>query len=172
MREALLVAFEFDDSAVVEKEIQGFAEYNCAVFGDCSEMSVSNIDEPIKKEEILSFKDKYLSGESGKKGSMKHQSRTYPSLPKWLDNKIKSISKDIFKSLGFFGVVRIDYIYCKKNKKLYVNEINAIPGSLASYYFINNNVTANIFINKLIQVGIKNYNKSKQICKNYITKLF
>lgn len=170
LKTALEIAFEFDSSAVIEKEIENFTEYNCAVFGDEDSIQISKIDEPIKNEEILSFEDKYLSG--NKKGSMKTQQRKYPVLDKFLEDKIQKTSKRLFLELGFYGVIRIDYIYDKKTGKLYVNEINAIPGSLGSYFFARNIIEGKMFVKKLIDIGIKNYKQNNQINKNFITKLF
>lgn len=174
LKQALQVALEFDSSAVVEQELKDFTEYNCAVLGDQNKAELSKIDEPIKHDKILSFTDKYLSGAKSKKqkGSLKTQARNYPNLEACLDKKIQRLSKQIFTKLGFYGVVRIDYIYTPQNKKLYVNEINAIPGSLASYYFANTKLEYNLFIDKLIKIGIKNYKNNANINKDFITKLF
>ena len=171
LKQAISIALEFDNSAVIEQELVDFTEYNCAVFGDEENVQISQIDEPIKHNEILSFSDKYLSG-NNKKGSMKTQKREFPKLDKKLQDKIQNWSKQIFQKLNFYGVVRIDYIYVPKTQKLYVNEINAIPGSLATYYFSNNKIEQSLFVDKLINIGIKNYKKHININKNFITKLF
>lgn len=172
LKTALAVAFEFDNSAVIEQELQNFTEYNCAVIGDYKGMEVSKIDEPQKKSEILSFADKYLNGGAKQKGSMKYSQRTYPQLDKTLENKIHNISKQIFEKLGFYGVIRIDFMYTPKDKKLYVNEINAIPGSLANYFFARNKAEQELFVDKLIEISKQNYKRNSEINKNYITKLF
>lgn len=173
LKQALVVAFEFDDGAVIEQQLQNFTEYNCAVLGDSLSQTVSQIDEPVRKENLLTFADKYLAaGNKKEKGSMKFQARKYPKLKPELQNKIQTISKQIFSKLGFYGVVRIDYIYTPSDNKLYINEINAIPGSLANYYFANNKLQQGVFLDKLINIGIDNYNKISNINKNYITKLF
>lgn len=172
LKTALDVAFEFDNSAVVEQELQNFTEFNCAVLGDKNKIELSPIDEPIKKDEIFSFTDKYLSGNAKQKGSMKNSKRTYPKLEPWLEDKIHNISKQIFSLLNFIGVIRIDFLYTPKDKKLYVNEINAIPGSLATYFFANNKIQQELFVDRLIQISQQNYENNKEMNKNYITKLF
>lgn len=170
LRYALQVALQFDSSAVVEQEIKNFREFNCAVLGDEENMQCSKIDEPKRQEEILSFNDKYLSNQK-QKGKHK-SSRNYPKLDERIEDKIKNISKQIFTTLGFWGVVRIDYIYSENDKKIYVNEINAIPGSLANYYFASSQIEQGQFIDKLIKIAKDNFEKQQKINKNYITKLF
>lgn len=172
LKNALDIALKFDSEVIIEKAISNFVEYNCAVLGDCNYNEISQIDEPVKKEQILTFTDKYLSGDKNKKMGMKGQNRSFPILPARLQKEIKTISKLVFEKLGLYGVVRIDYIYEKKSKQLYVNEINAIPGSLASYFFINNDFTKTDFIEKLINIGISKYQNNVNIDKNFITKLF
>ena len=166
--DAFAVAEKFDSSIVVEKALEDFSEYNCAVLGDGNNITVSEIEQPIKQDEILSFKDKYLSG--GKKGSIKSCHRTQVVINKKLEEKIKNFSAKIFVELGFYGVIRIDFIVDNKTNKLYVNEINAVPGSLGIYFF--KELSSVGFIDNLIEIGIYNYKNLNKLNKNYITNLF
>ena len=80
----------------------------------------------MKKEgEIFSFEDKYLEEktESGEK------------VDKGMLLKIKSLTEKVYNAFDCYGVVRVDFIYDKRAKKLYINELNSIPGSLAFYLF-------------------------------------
>ena len=43
-------------------------------------------------------------------------------------NKIKDYSKKIFKALNCSGYARIDFFYDEENDRIYINEINTIPG--------------------------------------------
>ena len=47
--------------------------------------------------------------------------------------EIQGLAKDVFRTLGCSGVSRIDFLIDTKTDKVYVNEINTIPGAL-SYY--------------------------------------
>ena len=120
LKSALETAFCFDDVCVVETALSNFEEYNQAVLGDKDSSVVSAIEMPNKTDEILSFNDKYLSNSKCKKGMKGLKRKTNLKLPKNLVGKIGNISKQIFENFGFFGVVRIDYIFDTKNKKLYV----------------------------------------------------
>lgn len=170
LKYALETAFCFDDTCVAESALSEFDEYNQAVLGDGQTSVVSPIEMPTKTDEILSFRDKYLSSNKSKKG-MKGLKRQELKLSEKLTKKISNISSQIFRHFGFYGVVRIDYIYDRINRKLYVNEINAIPGSLAIYLF-NKKYSSIEFIDKLIEISIKNYTANNKIDKKYITKLF
>ena len=54
-------AFEFDREIIVEKYISGCREFNVAIIGDREKYEVSEVDEPLKMHDVLSFSDKYLS---------------------------------------------------------------------------------------------------------------
>ncbi|MDE7464338.1 MAG: hypothetical protein K2M48_04830, partial [Clostridiales bacterium] len=66
---ALRVAFEWDDTAIIEKALEGFTEVNCAVIGDAyhgetavndgDKYVVSETEQPVGWTEFLTFKDKY-----------------------------------------------------------------------------------------------------------------
>ena len=171
LMDGLMVALEYDDNIVIEKELQDFTEYNCAVIGDSREAVASNIDKPEKKQAFLTFDDKYKSGgKGGKKGGMKTQARKFPAdISDKLKNKLQDISVRVFKQLGLSGVVRIDFMVT--GGKVYLNEINAIPGSLGYYFFVDKTFTGKDFVDKLAEIAIENYKKSKKINKEYITQL-
>lgn len=169
--ESLEVGFKFDKSCVIECALTDFEEYNQAVFGDGDNFELSYIERPKKHEEILSFEDKYLSGEKKAKGMKGQATDKKIDLNKKYIEQMKSYSTQIFKDFGFFGVIRIDYIFDKTNQKLYVNEINAVPGSLAIYFF-STNKPALQFVDRIIEIGIENYKKLNNFNVNYITKLF
>ena len=50
-----------------------------------------------------------------------------------LTKEIQELSKRIFRMMDCKGVVRIDYMFDKATEKVFITEINTIPGSLAFY---------------------------------------
>jgi D-alanine-D-alanine ligase len=179
--ENLKSAFEFDEEVLVEKYISNAREFNLAVLGNCDEYEISEIDEPLKEHEILSFSDKYLSGGFGKKSnkmglglknSMAGQSRRLPAdIPEELRNKIRNYAKKIFVSLGLSGIVRIDFLFDEENNKLYVCELNAIPGSLAFYFFKENKILVNKLVQNLINDAMFNKEKNTYFKDEFSTTI-
>ena len=91
---------------------------------------------------------------------MASASRIIPAnIPEKLTKEIEETSKKAFKVLGASGVVRIDYLYDKKSKKYYVNELNTIPGSLAFYLWDAKGVKFTDLLDEMISIGIKDYKK-------------
>ena len=121
---ALDVAFEFDDTVLIEPFISGVKEYNLA---GCktNTFQFSIIEEP-QKEEFLDFDKKYLDF-----------SRTKRVNEATLDAKEEEGIRDAFVKLYdplFIGaLIRCDFFVIEG--KTYLNEINPIPGSMANYLF-------------------------------------
>lgn len=132
LKEGLEIASEFDKKMIIEKCVKELKEINCSVMGYGSIINISELEEPINWQSFLSFEDKYLG--QGKSVGMETQKRIFPAkLTKKLIKEIKDMSKFVFNQLECKGVVRIDYIINKEDNKLYINEINTIPGSFAFY---------------------------------------
>lgn len=190
LENGLETAFEFDENLLIEKAIlDKMTEFNVACMRKDGKIIVSEIDKPIRSDEILSFKDKYIGNDknlpakNGGKNSQKSQptkaggylsenKKFETSLPEKLSVQIKNIAKKAYDELGLFGVCRVDFLMDKKNN-VYLNEINAIPGSLAYYFFVPSVFkTMGEFVDCLIDEGLKNFENQNNVKKEYITKLF
>ncbi len=137
LSEKLNYSYKFDQNVLIQKKLNNFIEYNIAILQDCNDLIVSEVEQPVNNDEILSYSDKYLSG--GKKsGGMAELKRIFPAkVDMELKNEIISTAKFVYNNLQLSGVVRFDFIYDNDNKILYLNELNTIPGSYAYYLFPN-----------------------------------
>ena len=160
LKEAINDALKYDEKIIVEKVIENLKELNCSVLGDKDLYKPSLIEEVSAKDNILSYEDKYISG--GKSKGMASASRKVPAdISKKLTREIENMSIKACKALNTSGIVRIDYLYDTKNEKIYLNEINMIPGSL-SFYLWKNMKYKDLLAN-IIELGIKKYkNKSRK----------
>ncbi len=172
LKEAIEEAIKYDDKILIEEVINNMTELNCSVLGSNSYMETSAIEQVMGKDEILSFNDKYI-GNGAKKGSAKKISaskgmastdRVIPAdIPEKLAKDISETSKKAFRALGASGVVRIDYLYDKKSKKYYVNELNTIPGSLSFYLWMPLNKEYDELLDDMINIAVKRFkNKLKK----------
>lgn len=167
--------FSFDREVIIEKFVANAKEFNIAVVGMSENFVVSEIDEPLKNSEVLTFADKYLSGAKsakGSKNSMATQKRKFPAdIDEELADKLKFFAGKIFKEIGLCGVVRIDFLWNVENNKLYVCEVNSVPGSLAYYFFSNNKIVVNDLIEKLIKASDDNYLNKQNFNKEFVTHI-
>ena len=134
----LAKVFLYDSVALVEPYLGQLMEINVSVLdGEPPQASVVEI--PIASAEALSYEDKYLKGgsKSSGSGSQGMAGLTRVINPQDLDSEIKDLvtayAKTAFRALTCSGVCRFDFMYDLQNRRLYFNEVNPIPGSLAFY---------------------------------------
>ncbi len=138
-REELIAAIKEAESytqrIIVEKLVSRLKEVNCAVLGDYYDCEPSPCEVPMRSGEILSYADKYKSG--GNKGGAKGMhsvKRELPArLPEGVTEQIQQMAVETFRALACDGVARIDFMIDESDGRVYVNEINTIPGSLSFY---------------------------------------
>ena len=158
---AIEEAIKYDNKIIVEEVIPNLLEFNCSVLGNYEFQETSAIDQIATKSALLTYDDKY----SGKKNKgMAGSNRILPApIDSKLAKEISELAKSTFKALNMDGVVRIDFLYDSKKKKLYVNEPNTIPGSLAFYLWEANGKKYSELLDNLITMCIKNFkDKSKK----------
>ncbi len=116
---AIKEAKKYDKKIIIEKFIKA-RELECAVLENKGNILCSNPGEIKSANEFYDYDAKYINDSS------------YTIIPDdiALDvvNKIKESAKKIFKGLNCNGYARIDFFYDEENNKIYINEINTIPG--------------------------------------------
>lgn len=162
--EALDLAFEFSKKILIEPAITDLKEINCAVLGDYEHAEASECEEPVNSDDILTFEDKYIGGaKGGAKGTKTGGSKGMTSLKRKLpaeitDEKraeIRKMAVDAFLCLGCSGVSRIDFMIDEGTGKVYLNEINTIPGSLSCYLWEPLGLKYPQLLDKLIELALK-----------------
>lgn len=123
-------AMKYDKKIIVEEAIKNVKEVNISVLGNYQKQEVSEIEEINSYEDFYSFKEKYVEGI--RKNQSKNK-KTKPILSKEMLEDMKKYAINVFKVINARGVSRIDFLIDDKNKKIYVNEINTIPGGLSGY---------------------------------------
>ena len=146
LESAIENALQFDNKIIVEKFVENAREFCCAVIKIKGELFASKVSE-VEKGKIFSFEEKYLMQKS------KGQSQ----IDKTLNEKIKSLAKEAYKSLGCDGVVRVDFLL---GEQLFVNEVNSIPGSLSFNMFETSFAD---LLQVLINEGIERHKLQKNI---------
>ena len=189
--DALNLAFMFDEKVLLEKYVENLLEVNIAVLGDGKDNIVSSTEEVLNKNGLLSFEKKYLGEKSVKneninktddyktikssgklqicaKNGMQNLSRIIPAnISKQQDNLIKKYAKKIFEITNSKGVVRIDFMIDKKSGKVYANEINTIPGSLAFYLWQKQKIDFTLLIDKLIEIAVNSFKNKKNLLSTF-----
>jgi len=151
LEEKLCVAFKFDDKVVVETKLEDFKEVNCAAYFDGNVIRVSRTEQPFGAGDFLSFQDKYE-----RSGKMSGLERVSPADIGSLNLVVQAMTERIYRDFNMNGIVRVDYLIDEKRGKVYINEINTVPGSLAFYLFDTDFKT---LLKEVIEASIKTHLK-------------
>lgn len=121
LKEAIKNAGKYDNKILVEQGIEG-KEVECAIL-DCrtkGEIFASTVGEIIPAEEFYSFDAKY------------NMPKSQTLIPAQIENKkieeIRNLAIKAFKAIDGSELSRVDFFIENKTNKIYINEINTMPG--------------------------------------------
>lgn len=172
LKEALEYAYEFSRNVLIERAIMNLREINCAVLGDCESAEASECEEPVSNDEILSYEDKYVAGDKSGSEGMRTARRELPAnLPAELREEIRTLAVKTFKALNCNGVSRIDFMIDKDINKVYVNEINPIPGSLAFYLWEALGKPYSELLDDMVKLAIKREREENNLMTSFETNI-
>ena len=171
-------ARQYDEKIITEKVVKPMREINCSVVGDSYSCVASVLEEvsSVSQDELLSFSDKYLGGsKSTKSEGSKGMASTARIVPAPLTDEqtrlIQQLAKETFRVLGTSGVCRIDFLMDADTKKVYVNEINTIPGSLAFYLWQVAGVSFSELMDKLVELALDRERRRSKMTFSYETNI-
>ena len=158
---ALAEAARFDRKIVVEQGVGGkngkAREIECAVLGnDQPEASVAG--EIVPSAEFYDYSAKYLD-----EGS---QLIIPAKLTKSEIKKVQELAIGAFRAVDCSGLGRVDFLMDPKSRKIYLNEINTMPGftSISMYpkLWAASGVPYPELIERLIRLGIERHEEKKR----------
>lgn len=166
-------AFLYAKKIIVEHAITRLREINCSVLGDENDAIASECEEPLHTKDILSYEDKYLSNsKSGGSKGMAGVSRKIPAgLTPQKREEVREMAVKSFKKLGCNGVARIDFMIDEENGKLYFNEINTIPGSLAFYLWEPVGVPYKELLDRMISLSLRRVREEEALTFSFDTNI-
>lgn len=161
---AIKEAMKFDRKILIEEQVKNIKEANISVLGNYEKQSVSEIEEINTHEEFYSFKEKYVEGYTKTK---KKNNKCNPLISREMIEDMKTYAIKTFKVINASGVARIDFLINDKDKKIYVNEINTIPGDLSSYLWLAKKTTWAELIDNLIKLVETEQQKKKELTEAF-----
>ncbi len=153
---AITEAAKFDRKIVIEQGVGGkkqkAREIECSVLGnDRAEASVPG--EIVPSTEFYDYKAKYLDEGSALIIPAK--------LSKGEARRVRQLAVASFKAVDCAGLARVDFLMDPKTRKIYLNEINTMPGftSISMYpkLWAASGVAYPQLIEKLIQLGLERH---------------
>jgi D-alanine-D-alanine ligase len=158
---AIYEAAKFDRKIVIEQGVGGAKhkarEIECSVLGnDRPQASVPGEIVPIK--EFYDYAAKYL--DEGPELIIPAK-LTKPEM-----KKVQELAMRAFQAVDCAGLARVDFLMDPKTRKLFVNEINTMPGFTAiSMYpklWAASGLSYSDLIDRLIQLGIERHDDKKK----------
>ena len=183
-KEKIEECLKYDFKVIVEDMVENLKEVNISVIGTNDSAKCSAIEEVTNG--FLDFDKKYnpkggskgskkLGTKAGAKTASKGMASTVRKVPADLTKKQESTIKETalkaFKVLNSYGCVRIDFMIDKKTGKVYCNEINTIPGSLAFYLWKENGIDFTSECNELIGNALRRYAKKSKKTYSFDTSI-
>ena len=145
LRMAIEYAGQFDDKILIEQGIDG-KEVECAVLED-GEIKASTVGEIKSAEEYYSFDAKYNIPES--------KTLIPAEIEKDKIEEIRKLAIKAFKVIDGKGLSRVDFFIENGTGKIYINEINTMPGftkiSMYPKLFENVGIKYSELLDKLIE---------------------
>jgi D-alanine-D-alanine ligase len=166
-------AFRYAKKVLVEHAITNLREINCAVLGDENDAIASECEEPMHTKDILSYEDKYVSNAkgSGSKGMASVARKIPADLAPDIKREVQEYAVRAFQALGCNGVSRIDFMIDEDTGKLYFNEINTIPGSLAFYLWEPVGVPYSELLDRMINLSLKRVREEESLTFTFDTNI-
>lgn len=172
LMERVADAQRYSSRIIVEDMVENLQEINCSVLGDADEYQTSVLEEPIKSGDILSYTDKYLGGSKDSQGMHAAAKRIPAQLPADQTAEIQRLAGETFRVLGCHGVSRVDVMIDADTGKIYVNEINTIPGSLSFYLWEAAGIRFDQLMDKLVRLALKRKREADNKTVTYDTNIF
>ncbi len=157
LKEALLLAAQYDRKIVVENGVEA-REFEVAVLGN-NDPIASPVGEIVPCNEFYDFDAKYIKGNS--------ELFIPAQIQKSLSKIIQDLALKAFKACGCEGMARADFLMDKSSGKLYINEINTIPGftSISMYpkLFKQSGISYPDLLDRLVQLGVERHKEKSNI---------
>jgi D-alanine-D-alanine ligase len=158
---AIHTAAEFDRKIVIEQGVGGkkhkARELECSVLGN-DEPAASLPGEVVPGKEFYDYAAKYLE-----EGS---QLIIPAKLTKAQIKQVQEMAVGAFRAVDCAGLARVDFLMDPQSKKIYVNEINTMPGFTAiSMYpklWAASGVSYPELIHRLIQLALERHGDKKR----------
>ena len=120
LEENIKEAFKYDYKILIEEGIIG-KEVECAVLGNSKMgVEVSRVGEILSAEDFYTFDAKYKNTES--------KTVIPASITEEQQEEIRKLAVKAFLAIDGSGLSRVDFFVEEKTGKIYINEINTMPG--------------------------------------------
>ncbi len=152
-------AAQYDRKVLVERAINA-RELECSVLGNDDPVA-SGLGEVVPAREFYDYDAKYRDDRT--------QLLIPAPVPPEVAEEVRRLAVAAFKALDLAGMARVDFFYCRDSDKLYINEVNTIPGftpvSMYPKLWEHAGLNFSELVDRLIQLAIERHQERGR-CRN------
>lgn len=160
-KEAVKLSFEYDTKVLIEENIVG-QELECSVLGNDNPMA-SRVGEIIPVGGFYSYDAKYILEDGA-------ELLTRATITEEKEKGIQELAIRTFEVLQCAGLARVDF-FLDKNGKIYINEINTMPGftniSMYPKLWEETGITQEKLLDRLIELAFERFDKEEKLKTSY-----
>jgi D-alanine-D-alanine ligase len=155
---AVSAALEFDRKVVIEAAVPDAREIECAVLGNDGP-TASVPGEVVPSREFYDYQAKYLDEDS---------TTIVPAdLPAKRAAEVQRLAVAAFRAIDATGLARVDFLLGRKPGRLFVNEINTMPGfttiSMYPKMWEASGVSYSALLDRLIQLALERHAEKQRL---------
>jgi D-alanine-D-alanine ligase len=152
---AFELAKQFDRKVIVERGVEG-RELECSVLGN--EAPIASLPcEILPSREFYDYEDKYLLGAA--------RTQVPADLPEERVDEIRRLAVECYRAVECEGMARVDFFLENETNRLYINEINTIPGftSISMYpkMWEHSGIPFDTLLDQLIELALDRHRKKQ-----------
>ena len=152
---AVALAARYDRKIIVERGISG-RELECAVLGNQAPQA-SVPCEILPSREFYDYEDKYLLDLA--------QTKVPADVPPAITAELRRLAVECYRAVECEGMARVDFLLETATERIYINEINTIPGftSISMYpkMWEHSGVPFSALIDRLIELALDRHRRKK-----------
>jgi D-alanine-D-alanine ligase len=156
LEEAFRLASQFDRKVIIERGIEG-RELECSVLGN--EAPLASLPcEILPSREFYDYEDKYLLDLA--------RTKVPAELTPEQTEELRHLAVECYRAVDCEGMARVDFFLEKETGRLYINEINTIPGftSISMYpkMWEHSGIPFPALLDQLIELAMDRHRKKQQ----------
>ena len=157
LNKAVALAAQYDRKVIVERSIEG-REFECSVLGNQDPIASAPC-EILPSRDFYDYEDKYLLDQA--------RFVLPAELPAEQIEDIRRLAVGCYKAMECEGMSRVDFLLESATGKLYINEINTIPGftSISMYpkMWEHSGIPYPKLVDRLIELAIERHRERQQL---------
>ncbi len=157
LKAAIDLAFEFDRKILLERAVIG-REFECAVLGNDSPLAATPC-EVLPSRDFYDFEDKYILDTA----------RTVlpADLTPAQTAEMQRLAVACYQAVECEGMARVDFLLESATAKLFINEVNTIPGftsiSMFPKMWEHAGLPMSRLVDRLIELALERHERKKQL---------